>query len=182
MTIHLLRPNVICHRAIIASSKLDTFQMLHYQGNQMVAHALWDCHVRTNLMTYLPSDPIMVDKLALMDNIQLAYRHDFNPQPLAGCHEPWGWVDSKDKSLQDVFTKEMHSKFDIDLKGIGTNVDLSLNINSPRKGQTHLMGTMTHHYHGMLRLLKWNNLGKFFYSVEESSFLVSNKCLQSGYN
>jgi hypothetical protein len=74
-------------------------------------------------------------------------------------------VDSKDKSLQDVFTKEMHSKFDIDLKGIGSNVDLSLNINSPRKGQTHLMGTMTHDYHGMLRLLKWNNLGKFFYIV-----------------
>lgn len=84
---------------------------------------------------------------------------------LQGCHEPWVWVNPKDKSLQDVFTKEMHSKFDIDLKGIGTNVDLSLNINSPRKGQTHLMGTMTHDYHGMLRLLKWNNLGKFFYIV-----------------
>jgi hypothetical protein len=62
--------NVICHRAIIASfSKLDTFQMLHYEGNNMVAHALWKCHVWTILMTYLPSDPIMVDKLAIMDNI-----------------------------------------------------------------------------------------------------------------
>jgi len=84
---------------------------------------------------------------------------------LQGCHEPWGWVDSNDKSLQDVFTNEMRSKFDIDLKSIGTHVDLSLNINSPHKGQTHLMGTMTHDYHGMLRLLKWNNLGKFFYIV-----------------
>jgi hypothetical protein len=70
-----------------------------------------------------------------------------------------------DKSLQDVFTKEMHSKFDIDLKSIGTNVDLSLNINSPRKCQTHLMGTMTRDYDGMLRLLKWNNLGRFLYYV-----------------
>jgi hypothetical protein len=59
----------------------------------------------------------------------------------------------------------MHSKFDIDLKSIGTNVDLSLNINSSWKGQTYLMGTMTHDYHGMLRLLKWNNLGKKIYYV-----------------
>jgi hypothetical protein len=84
---------------------------------------------------------------------------------LQGCHEPWGWVNSKDKSLQDVFTKEMHSKFDIDLKSIDTNVDLSLNINNPQKGHTHLMGSMTHDNHGMLSLFKWNNLGRLLYYV-----------------
>jgi hypothetical protein len=53
-----------------------------------------------------------------------------------------------------IFLPEKYIPNRIDQKIVATNVLLSLNINCPWQGQTQLMGTMNHEYHGMLRLLK----------------------------